>query len=139
MLTKEQLLKFCDPEGLKIISKPWSKGDYTYSTNGCVIVRIAHHPDIQEGKDASEWGPDAERVFKEAPTPKKWFKIPNLPNETEEEMCGRVMEINGCYFQNQYLHLLKKLPNCQISPIGKDDPAWFKFDGGDGLIMPYRK
>jgi hypothetical protein len=45
-------------------------------------------------------------------------------------------EIEGVKFAVQYLFYLRQLPNCQISPVDSDTPAWISFDGGDGLIMP---
>jgi hypothetical protein len=42
-------------------------------------------------------------------------------------------------FQTKYLALIKMLPNAMIYP--NDDlekPSWFRFDSGDGLIMPVR-
>ena len=40
-------------------------------------------------------------------------------------------------FQVKYLHLLSTLPNCEIGPMDKTGPAWIRFDGGVGLIMPF--
>ena len=41
-------------------------------------------------------------------------------------------------FQVKYLHLLATLPGCEIGPMNETEPAWFRFDGGVGLIMPCR-
>ncbi len=150
MMTKEQILKFCDPDRHPSINRPWSVGDKTYSTNEHVIIRIDRHPEIEERENAA----DVYKLFAEVFPPQEWFEIPELPKPVFEncEFCfgkgcdecdgeGKfeVLEktkINGCFFQNKYLRLLEELPNCKISPTGKEKPAWFKFNGGDGLIMP---
>ncbi|MEW6614003.1 MAG: hypothetical protein AB1401_00805 [Thermodesulfobacteriota bacterium] len=47
--------------------------------------------------------------------------------------------IGGVYFSDRYLSWLYQLPNCEIGPFGTKDPARFRFDGGEGLIMPRSK
>ncbi len=145
MLTKEKIMKFCDSDGDQRINRPWSVGDKTYSTNGHLIIRIDRQPEIEEKADA----PDIQKLFeKDTLSPQEWFEIPELPKPKYKDYSdciedGKIeilekTEINGSIFQNQYLRLLKELSNCKISPTGHDKPAWFKFDGGDGLIMPMR-
>lgn len=46
--------------------------------------------------------------------------------------------IGPAKFQVKYLKLLAELPNCNIGPMNDTGPAWFRFDGGTGLIMPCR-
>jgi len=48
----------------------------------------------------------------------------------------RSTKINGLSFDEKYLYLIKDLPNVKISPTQHAKAAWFKFDGGDGLLMP---
>lgn len=174
MLTIQQISQFCDSDGVFSIRLPWSRGDYTYSTNGHLIIRIPRHPDIKEIPEA----PDASDIFLKAePVPPEWINIPTLPeaefiqckecegqrfvtwktnwNEYEAECksCNgtgerkefQKIEINGVIFNVEYLRKISKLPNPKISVLnagggisGKEKPAWFKFDGGDGLIMPCR-
>jgi hypothetical protein len=42
-------------------------------------------------------------------------------------------------FNQAYVWLISQLPNCQISIIEKNGMAYFKFDGGDGCLMPLRQ
>lgn len=49
------------------------------------------------------------------------------------------VDVGNAAFQPRLLRLLQSLPDCEIGPTGPQPPAWFKFDGGDGLIMPMRK
>ena len=148
MLTKEKLMLFCDfDNGIERINRPWSKGNFTYSTDGYIIVRVDRDPEFGEKENA----PDAEKLYNRNPSPLEWFGIPELlelkfcicqkcgGKKQIEEAVFETTEINGCNFQNKYLRFLKELPNCKISPINKDNPAWFKFDGGDGLLMPCLK
>lgn len=41
-------------------------------------------------------------------------------------------------FSSHYLTLLKALPGIQIAPISGLGPQYFKWDEGDGLLMPMR-
>jgi hypothetical protein len=41
----------------------------------------------------------------------------------------------GTCFQRRYLALLAELPGCEIAPSGRQ-AARFRFDGGEGLLMP---
>lgn len=174
MLTVQEIAQFSDSDGIFSIRLPWSRGDYTYSTNGHLIIRIPRHPDIKEILEA----PDALNIFLKAePIPSEWIDIPALPepqfiqckecdgqrfvtwktdwNEYEAECksCDgtgesgeiRKIEINGVIFNVEYLRKISKLPNFKISVLNagdgiveKEKPVWFKFDGGDGLIMPCR-
>lgn len=45
--------------------------------------------------------------------------------------------INGVDFSQKLIHLLGKLPNCEIS-VTYPDCSILRFDGGEGLIMPLR-
>jgi len=49
-------------------------------------------------------------------------------------------KVGDSWFQNKYLRLLKALPDCAIgdpypTPLS---PAYYRFTGGDGLLMPMR-
>ena len=45
-------------------------------------------------------------------------------------------DFNGVTFEQRYLALLSKLPNCEIRLTSKTTISPFKFDGGSGAIMP---
>lgn len=49
------------------------------------------------------------------------------------------VKVGGIPFSDLYLSWLCQLPNCEIGPLGEYLPARFRFDGGDGLIMPRRE
>lgn len=50
------------------------------------------------------------------------------------------IELNGVLFNAGYLKLISALPSCQIQVTVSEmhPPAYFRFDGGVGLLMPMR-
>lgn len=46
---------------------------------------------------------------------------------------------SGRLYNNQYLSWLKELPECLLAEAKGYDPAHFKFNGGDGWIMPLKE
>lgn len=48
-------------------------------------------------------------------------------------------DIGGATFNNRALLLIMDLPGVQIAPTGKRSPAFIKFDGGVGYLMPANK
>ena len=197
-MTKEDLMKFCDPEQLNI-SKPFTRGDFTYVTNRHLIIRVPKLEDVgeQEGNKI-----DIEKFWKSISdypyfpitkiSPTKYAQcckcegtgiITKCPecNGTGEvdlesdynsyscecESCDGTGNIGGSkdkekkcdkcngtgkienkfdnhslasgrYYQNNYLHWLKELPECLLAEAKDLDPAHFKFNGGDGFIMPVK-
>lgn len=48
-MTKGDLQKFCSRDKTRLnINTPWSVGEYTYATNGHVILRVPRLPDVPE-------------------------------------------------------------------------------------------
>lgn len=153
-LTQEQLLKFCAGSNSRYqwMSKPWSEGHYTYATNGCIIVRIPRISEIDEDPSSAS----AVELFAKS-RPCLWVDL--LPELSEPEYkecsvcegkgcddCNGIgkyevlakTEIDGIFFNNSYLRLIKNLPGCKFGPVSGKKPAWFEFDGGDGFLMPMR-
>lgn len=49
------------------------------------------------------------------------------------------IQIGPAFLSTKYIYLLKKeLNNIEICPRSDLNPAYFKFDGGDGILMPMR-
>jgi hypothetical protein len=169
-MTKDDLMKFChtDPERFNI-SVPWSAGEYSYATNGHVIIRVPRLVDVQENDSA----PPTVLLFPYA-DPLEWFALAEIElpeqkssdcpecngeKEVEHEDCphckghpcewcdgtGKVtpmqpVPVGNSHYQLVYLLTLKGLANCRMGP--NTDPMKqtpFQFDGGDGLIMPMKK
>jgi hypothetical protein len=194
-MTKEDLMKFCsdtDTDRFNL-SVPWSIGDFTYASNGHIIVRVPRLADIE-----SNAGPKVDDLFHADPP--AWFHLSGLSlPEIEIKECStcggkgkdcECPECNGAgeiefdnmrsrytvecltcggfgnikddcldcsgkgtieiekpypfkigtsHFQVIYLRWLAELPNCSIGPSPDPlKPAPFRFDGGDGLLMPMR-
>jgi hypothetical protein len=79
IMTKEDLQKFCSVEAAHLdryIGVPFSRGQYTYATDGHLLIRVSRLADVPERKES----PDAEKIW-----PKKnydYFAIPDLPEPT---------------------------------------------------------
>ncbi len=133
------LQKFCS-ETRKSIARPWSRGEYSYATNGHVIIRVPAQPDVPE----NTFAPDAERpsIFGGfSCSGKESFPIPDLPtpkwaacdeclgeSRAAREQCeecggtGKVrdhqnVEIGGMFFADVYLELIKDLPGLKFYPV----------------------
>jgi len=137
------------------IAAPFSDAEYTYATNGHILIRVPLRGEIPESKFA----PRADKLFAEHAIhaigeDRQWLPIPDLPDaimtpcDNCEHGCSectngfveviKSVDIGGIPFQRKYLALIKMLPGCTISPNEKW-PAWFRFDGGIGLLMPMQK
>ena len=159
------LTPFCSPQDdpRYYLCAPFSDGDFSYATNGHIIVRVPRRADIQEREKAH---PSCHKLFIENPA-REMIAIPDIPpappqidcmtceatgkwndGDTVEkcEDCGGTGKKNArqdiavgeVHFAAKYLRLIITLPGAgKISPNGTGS-AWFTFDGGDGLLMPIR-
>ena len=196
-MNQEQLCKFCDP-GREKQCGPFSFGEYTYATNGHLMLRLPRLSDVPEWKALNE---KAAALFDgldfvtlnaalveipDFPQPKpekctvckgvgKISKCPEcegegevlLENDYNEYECtcktcdgdGSVSGADsicsscngtgkkkvvakiavGCtHLSSHYLNMLKELPGMKIAPTEPVKGNYFKWDEGDGLIMPMR-
>ncbi len=161
------LKKYCDDpkNGRYQLSEPWSDDKYTYASNGHILVRVPKFSDSSKRKDSpTGLGKKSfDEIFKAEPV--KWFSIPTVhPKHQDCEDCngkgkfkyhgetvqceecdgkGKYLrhisvDIGGVAFSDVYLSWIAELPNSTIGPFKVDEPARFKFDGGEGLLMPRR-
>ena len=155
--------KFCDKDlaaGRVVLQHPWSAGDYTYASNAAIIIRVTRRSTIMENAKAPngltlEGGKkDINHIMSLAP--KKWYSVPEVQIQEMERCCdclgdGEIddlpcaecngtgkTKIDGISFSDVYLSWIAELPNAKIAPTGFTTPARFKFDGGEGLLMPMR-
>lgn len=201
--------QFCSLDSPNSISTPWSEGDFTYASNGHLLVRIPRRDDIPEKIGApSIQGTSLGAGFHK--TPGEWIAVPKLEIIKEDcryckgrgkqytcpecdgegevglhtdwsdygehtcETCGgngqlskdhwlRLMprnsnpagedchacdgtgkkyddgtdvKVGGALFTDILLAQIATLPGCEIGVVDKLSPAIFRFDGGDGLLMP---
>lgn len=144
---------------------PWSRGFYTFATDGSIIVRMPIVADIPDNPDS----PDALRLWASVSISGDPVSIPELPpvkmtrcedclGESKaaiqecEECSGTGMVrgiqstiIAGMTFADKYLELIKALPGYKFYPVKYDfnlgkspPPSPFTFDGGEGLLMPVK-
>lgn len=134
MLTANDLLAFCNPERrgfyLSDLSVPWSAGDFSYASNGHILLRVPRLAEIPENSRA----PKVDRLFPDTPA-SEWWPIP-AENDDLAEWEEESVRIGPAVFGSAPLRLLWSLPNCEIGPTGQYSPAWIRFDGGDGILMP---
>jgi len=181
-MTKDELSKFvCADPTRNAICEAWSRGKFSYATDGYILVRI---PRLSEIPD-KETGPDVDNIFPKD-DPWEWFILSEIPiedqpicsscdgvavdlkcpncngrgkykSEKKEYDCeecdgkgkidcskclgtGKLLPvgIGNSHFNYALLKKLQIISSCKIGPMGASDPAWLKFDDGDGLLMPIR-
>lgn len=157
-LTIDDLVKFASKDETRFnINRPWSDGGYSYATTGHILIRVPRMEGIPENENVPK---PIDKMFP-SKEPTVWLPIigMELPPSKEEKcpICkgkGKYyretcFECNGektfrvpvpvpvgeSHFDIHYLSLLAALPNCRIAPDGIGQ-ALFRFDGGDGLLMP---
>lgn len=204
-ISAEVLQRFCNPEledPRGMTHTPFSDDQYTYATNGHILVRAPKLDQFEKNESFLDWASKALEGFKR--TPEKWLKV--LPTTHSKETCkvcdgsGRLQECAECdgsgdvefstdyndyeheckscrgegvsktgsfgtpdvvcdtchgsglvwgdahrdkygeaYFCASLISLMQDLPNIEIGPFEANDVALFRFNGGDGLIMPLRQ
>lgn len=168
MTERVDLMQFCSEErDLAYLSRPWTRGGYTFATNGHILVRVAARGDVPDSKKA----PGTDRIFALQPTgpfvdaPKQKFPVfvsrpcklclgsgyePDPEPGLEAEECegcwgsGKVQErrsakLGGMTFNICYLRQVWSLPGLLLGPdVPNDHPWFFRFDGGEGALMQMR-
>ena len=148
--------------------QPWSRGEWTFATNGRIIVRVPRRSEVGENKDA----PDAAVLFKKCEersnAPHTQLPAAKAPKTDPEPclICGGEGKEHSCpncacvcpnchgsgevppefsvglgpaAFAGNYFLMMQRLPSIEVSTkISKEEPLAFRFDGGDGLLMPLR-
>ena len=56
------------------LRKPWSRGEWTYATNGHIMIRVPRLPDVAE----NDKSPDAEKLLAKIPPATEWLSVPAL-------------------------------------------------------------
>jgi len=128
-----------------ILSVPWSSGDYSYAATRMYCVRVPRqdaiwcrvHDDVRVVIEGYVYSGDDSLG---------WSDLPDLPyvGSGQCPTCGAIgdmgdrqfVEIFGVYFDAELLAKFVHLKNVQISVVGKGLPAFLRFDGGLGLVMP---
>jgi hypothetical protein len=171
----EFLKRFCGrPDEVKwaVLLEPFSRGSFSYATNGHLGIRVPRIDSIPErtsapnleGVFAASYGDSNIRPLKNPlPDPIKATQMkcaecggrgtdhPSCPTcKCECQTCdgtGSVtvtptesVSIGDRIFDAAYIRKIASLPGLMVNPEAKDDeqPIAFRFDGGEGLLMPLR-
>lgn len=170
-----ELQKFCDTNTYHEaygITKPFSRGEWTYATNGHICVRIPRISAITHEASVSK---SAEKLFADAKARTAvWQPLPDFELKRSvcntcggtgyTKGCGKDAELSfkcedcdgsgeiklpGKYIVQGsngttqisaiYLDMIKDLPNVMIAPYDETSGFLFRFDGGEGMLMPMRQ
>jgi len=157
------LQKFClgQDEIRWYLCKPWSAGDWTYATNGVIMLRVKRLADVAECDKAL----NAAALFARTPPATDWFHVPTLerlpqndcpkcdgsgiavcdldhPHDCDWcEMTGKVdqlvcVDIGNAAFNHNYLAMLQGF---EISTTGELTAAHIRRGEITGLLMPMKK
>lgn len=135
---------------------PWSEGAFSYASDGAILIRVCRLPDIPENKFAPSLLNDKNITGVLNMVVYTWFPVPDITPENKTCVCcggmkpycdecdwtgyiekKTIVEIEGVFFNNKYFRTILTLTEAEMALIGKAGaPAKFKFNGGDGLLMP---
>lgn len=145
---------------------PFSMGDFSYATNGHILVRVARRDDVRESseqlnadkplegaKSAQFYAPNVKLPKIEQPIKGECADCDGRGREhscpdcecicslcegtgTEIPEIKTSTEIGGVVFNLRYIRKMLALPNVVIASPSKDAPFLFRFDGGVGAVMP---
>lgn len=162
------LRPFCYKGELRpVLRQPFSRGRWTYATDGGILIRVPRRDDVPEDPVA----PHAERIIDPIPLAAELQSLPSFdfpePQKITCPKCdgsGRKHECPDCncecmrcdgkgfeekvitggignaVYQARYLKLLATLPSVLVpaSPPPGREPMRFTFEGGgEGLLMGY--
>lgn len=145
--------------------QPWTRGGFTWATNGHILVRVPAHADVPDNK----YAPNCERIiayhdgatFAAFPA----VKWPDPPDDECSHCEGRgykhncpdcsckcdecegtgyakltgSVTVRGVLYNTKYIRMIQALLNAEFAQKpAKEQPAPFRFDGGIGCVMPMR-
>ncbi|MCT4492764.1 hypothetical protein [Bosea minatitlanensis] len=138
----------CLEEDRPHLQQPWTRGRFTYATDGRIMVRVPARIDVQENADA----PEAERILSKLTFGGNCDRaIPDLPplRFAQEDVADpwdtgspvlvmliTTASFQGSVFNLRYLHLLRWLGAKAGRPVDVMSPMPFIFGEGVGALMP---
>jgi hypothetical protein len=148
-MTKEDLQKFCSTDSTRVnINKPFSDGDYTYATNGCIIVRVTRIEGVGEQEVFDTLKKiDAGKLFSNIPN-YPYFTIPDIPEPSFDtcHKCAGTGKTKTCpecggdgvvMLSNRYNHYECDCETCGGDGYyakGKGEETTCEQCGGEGKI-----
>lgn len=145
------------------LMQPWSRGEWSYATDGRVMVRVPRRGEVLDIAFAPM---NAAALFTESfPRETSWEVLPELPEITMKDCLwcdglkseegpgcdecggeGKMPNLTPCRFGERdlnliYLHKLARLGRVELAvEFGlHDTPLAFRWEGGQGLLMPMRR
>lgn len=106
-MTLEELKRFAAVDDIRdYLNQPWSRGGYTWASNGHIMVRVPAIEGVAENKRA----PDGQALMNKQRPPGEWIPVPEcaMPSDTKEECdtcfgtgehdcpCGTTHECGEC-------------------------------------------
>jgi len=160
----DDLKKFCaDANDIRahMMGRPWSRGEWTWATNGHILLRVSRQSDVAENDAA----PDCAALLAKVPAAVNWIPVPecaSLP-DIECDECGgtgiatcptccndsdcgncdhtgmvrqrRAVEAGDAHFDQNYLAALQ---GYEIATNGPSTAAHIRNGDIIGLLMPMR-
>jgi hypothetical protein len=167
-MTLDDLKKFCADDDSRLIElrEPFTRGAYTYATNGEIAVRVPAIEGVAELPP--KMLPKLEELFSDSNETWQKFAFTHAPSDVEcnichgycehECNCGHIHECDNCngkgkvpvrsydyntkignsFFQDRYLALIN---GWEIAPHPTDPlgAAYIRRDGASGVLMPIRE
>lgn len=162
------LQQFCAKEDLtkEYLRRPVSVGDYTYATNGHIMVRVPRRPEVEEAPANTPKKLDTPFP---SPLPRAWRPVGTTPIPVDvmgpcDDCSGRGL-MHACpscqcacptcdgsglapqpascniaewVVDLRYARLIQALPGAEVAtePYEAGKPIVFRFAGGVGVVMP---
>ena len=153
---REILQKFCAHPGKlcapSAIRAPFSRGEYSYATDGSIMLRVPRIADIPENKDAPKrfesWFEIKGQETSLPDVEVKWFPCKWCEEEEDPPTCrncygngkgflAKPVQIGDSYLSNLYIKAIQaNLKNPKITIVGMHTICLITYDGGDGVLMP---
>lgn len=148
MITKEILQPFCGTDETRyVLQQPFARGDFTYATDGRILVRTERFPEMEneltmsatDGMFTPQVIAQSLEPMPELPAP-IYDVCPECGQSTKDEVRVAVT-VGPRLISSIYLRKIAALPAPVMIGVTGDNftPARFTFDGGEGLIMPMRE
>lgn len=147
------LQPFCDNIGVgrDYLAKPFTRGDFTYATNGHIIIRVPRRDDVGSIKRDVKTERTFEKLFAKTFVSSPDANLPDAETERECEACdgegcpnhcetcececepcgGRgwigeraSVSVNGGTFDAKYIRLILGLPGVELSATNSLDGAY---------------
>lgn len=161
------LKAFCGGDAFRpYLAQPFSRGENTYATNGRICLRLPRMADVPEQDKPKAEEIFAKAKMDCQYFELEAFKLPTREEEEDCRACeGRgtdhdcpectcrcgscggtglhqptiAVGIGNGVFSHKHVLLMQNLPGLRVGETDGTEAMPFRFDGGDGLVMPMRR